>query len=153
MPNPWESFDFDPSVIPVLTAKMRDCKYELGAKAPSLEVQLADIKEIDCSGFVRIITYKASGTILPDGSFMQGRWFEENNFKVSDTASCKLHDGVLRLLWMTPHQGGGVGHIAFCLNAKTYESYGGHGPGSRPFTGASKFQRVSKVFVLAYPKR
>lgn len=147
-----ESLDLDPNDIPIFTGKMKGCKYKLGAKAP-FTAQLADIKEIDCSGFVRLLIHKGCGVVIPDGSFNQGSWFESNHFKVSDTASCKLKDGILRLLWMTPKQGGGIGHIAFCLNGNTYESYGGHGPGSRMFTGLSKFQKVAKVFVLAYPKR
>lgn len=146
-----ETFQLDPLDIPVLTAKMKGCRYRLGAKAPSLDTQLADIDDIDCSGYVRLMVYKACGEVIPDGSYNQGRWFETHHFKESTLANCKLKDGVLRLLWMLPKNGGGVGHIAFCLNGKTYESYGGHGPGSRLFSGLSKFQKVARVFVLAYP--
>jgi len=156
---PWPHLDLDPEHLKELVALMAGCKYKLGAKAPSLDFQLASIKQIDCSGFVRLMIYKltmlsdpfSKGLVIPDGSFNQGEWFEKNNFKPSDTESCKLLDGKLRLLWMTPKQGGGVGHIAFVLNGVTYESYGGHGPGSRKFTGKSNFQKIAKVFVLALP--
>lgn len=146
-----------PSDIPRLAGKMT-AKYKLGAKAPAAYfkagtgVQIKDIPHIDCSGFVRLMVYKACGVLIPDGSWNQGKWFEDNGFKVSTTAACKLKDGVLRLLWMTPAQGGGVGHIAFCLDGRTYESRSGKGVDSRLFTGASHFQKVSKVFVLAYPE-
>lgn len=138
-----------------LTRKMDKCKYELGAKASSAffktprMVQVSSIDEIDCSGFVRLVVWILAGVLLPDGSWKQGEWFEANGFKVSTTEACKLEDNVLRLLWMTPAQGGGVGHIAFCWNGQTFESYGGNGPGSRKFTGDTHFQKVSKVFVLA----
>lgn len=146
-----------PSDIPALAAKMSNCKYSLGAKAPAdyfksgTGVQIKDIKQIDCSGFVRLMIYKACGVLIPDGSWYQGKWFEDQGFKVSTTEACKLKDGVLRLLWMTPTQGSGTGHIAFCLDGRTYESYGGKGVGSRLFSGLSKFQKVSKVFVVAHP--
>jgi hypothetical protein len=146
----WESFDFDPNLIPLYTAKMKGCKYKLGAKASSLDVQLSDVREIDCSGFIRLILHKC-GVKFPDGSYTQGKWLEDNHFKPTTTDACKLKDGVLRIAWMLPKDGGGIGHIAFVLNGKTYESWGGHGVGSRPFTGVSKFQKVSKKFVIAYP--
>ena len=57
MTIPWEVLNIDPNDIPVLTAKMKGCKYRLGAKAKSLGDQLASVDAIDCSGFTRLIVF------------------------------------------------------------------------------------------------
>lgn len=148
---PYETLPIDPQDISVLTAKMKGCKYKLGAKA-KLDAQLADIKQIDCSGFARLMIAKMCGVEIPDGTTHQHRYFSEGHFKPTSTDYCKLSDGVLRVCVMTPAMNGQPwGHICFVLNGKTYESYGGHGVGSRPFTGSTKFQRIADKFVIAYP--
>ncbi len=148
---PYETLEIDPNEIAVLTAKMKGCKYKLGAKA-SFDQQLADIKEIDCSGYFRLLVHKACGEVIPDGTYAQHRYFKNGHFKPTSGDYCKLHDGVLRVCVMTPAMNGQAwGHIAFVLNGRTYESYGGNGPGSRAFTGTSKFQRIADKFVIAYP--
>jgi cell wall-associated NlpC family hydrolase len=149
--EPWESFDFDPNDLPILTAKMRGCKYELGAKAKSLGDQLASIGTIDCSGFHRLMIFKLAGVAIPDGSWNQGEYYRENHFKPSTVDAGKLKDGILRAAILPQQPGPGVGrHIVFILNGRTYESYGGNGPGSRSWTGRG-WQGKCKVFVLAYP--
>lgn len=150
---PWETFeDLDPSDIPIFTAKMKGCKYELGAKA-KLDSQLADVKAIDCSGFTRLLIKKVCGEVIPDGSMAQGKWFIDNNFKESTLEAGLLKDGILRLAWLPQQPGKGVGrHVAFILNGRTYESRGGAGPSSRIWTGKGGWQSKCRVFVLAHPK-
>ncbi|MCC7229270.1 MAG: C40 family peptidase [Fimbriimonadaceae bacterium] len=154
MPNkelPYETLPIEPQDIPVLTGKMKDCKYLLGAKAPFLGVQLADVKEIDCSGYTRLIVSKACGEVIPDGSAKQLEWLIENHFKESTVEAGKLKDGILRMFVLPQQPGKGVGrHVGFILNGRTYESYGGHGPGSRPWSGKG-YQRKCRVFVLSFP--
>jgi hypothetical protein len=149
MPVPWEVLPIEPGDVPALTAKMKGCRYKLGAKAPHLDVQLVDVGEIDCSGFTRLIVYKACGTIIPDGSYFQLKYLEDCRFKESKVAYGLLADNILRMFVLPQQPGIGVGrHVGFILNGKTYESYGGHGPGSRPWTGKG-YQAKCRVFVLA----
>ena len=148
---PWELLPIEPSSIPVLTAKMRGCRYRLGAKADSLDQQLAEIDHIDCSGFTRILVYKACGTVIPDGSWHQREYLRKSRFKQSTVDAGKLKDGMLRMFVLPQQPGPGVGrHVGFILNGMTYESYGGNGPGSRAWTGRG-YQAKCEVFVIAYP--
>ena len=148
---PWELLPIEPGEIPVLTGKMRGCGYRLGAKAPSLDTQLAAIAQIDCSGFTRIIIYKACGEKIPDGSARQLDWLIDSNFKESTVDNGKLLDGMLRIFVLPQQPGPGVGrHVGFILNGMTYESYVGNGPGSRAWTGRG-YQAKCKVYVIAYP--
>jgi hypothetical protein len=100
---------------------------------------------------VRLLVFKACGVVLPDGSWNQGQYLREHGFKVSRPIDCFRRDGYLRVLVMRAKDGR-PGHIAFCLNGRTYESYGGHGPGSRLFTMLTTFQRTATVYVLARGK-
>jgi cell wall-associated NlpC family hydrolase len=133
--------------IPKLTAKM-NAGYRLGAKAKYLGQQLAEIDEIDCSGFVRIIWFKVFDNVIPDGSWHQNNWLVQKGYKPGKKLDCFKKDGKLRILYMAP-KGKKPGHIAFCLNGRTYESYGGNGPGSRLFTGLSPFQAKAIVWEIA----
>ena len=142
----WTAWRADPAKLPPLFAKLK-ARYRLGAKADSLDQQLADVRYIDCSGAFRLIAWKFAGAKLPDGSWHQARWLDDNGFKVSDVASAKLKDGHLRAFQLPPSPGR-VGHIGFVLDGKTYESYGGQGAGSREWNGAG-WQGRCKVWVLA----
>lgn len=151
MPELYETLDIDPHDIPVLTKKLENlgCKYKLGAKASSIDAQFADIRAIDCSGFTRLIVRRCGGPVIPDGSAMQLNWLVDNHFKPSSVEYAKLHDDILRMFVLPQQPGKGVGrHVGFVLNGMTYESYGGHGPGSRPWTGKG-YQAKCRVFVVA----
>lgn len=151
MPEPWETLPIDPNEMPILLGKMAGCEYELGAKANPLDQQLADIKAIDCSGLTKVLIFKACGEIIPDGSANQLAWLKAAHFKPSSIQAGKLKDGILRMFVLPQQPGQGVGrHTGFILNGKTLESYGGHGPGRRSWTGRA-YQSKCQVFVLAYP--
>lgn len=127
-------------------------RYGLGSKAPSLNsVPGTGFKRIDCSGFVRWILYKASGKLftLPDGSVVQHDFIKARNFKRSDTAACELQDGRVRICFLTPKDGGGIGHVLLVLNGLTIESCGGIGPCRREWnTIAHPFMAKMSVYVL-----
>jgi cell wall-associated NlpC family hydrolase len=151
-PTVYPSVPLDEQKIRDLVA---DCvragvRYGLGSKAPSLTaVPGRDFKRIDCSGFVRWVLYQASGKTLnfKDGSVQQHEWIKEHGFKVSDVASGKLKDGRVRIAFLTPTDGGGVGHVVLILNGKTAESCGGIGPCRRDWTGKG-WQKKAHVYIL-----
>ena len=146
---PMPLLPIDPLQIPGFFARF-NAGYRLGAKA-RMSDKPEEVTEIDCSGVVRYAIYRLGGGKIPDGSWHQDRYFSENGYKVSGKYACFLRDNILRLLYM-PAKNGKPGHIAFCLNGRTYESWGGNGPGSRLFTGLSKFQATCKVYVIAQVK-
>lgn len=150
----WPTIDLDPRKISEFTAKMAGASYKLGAKAPKLTAQLGGIDRIDCSGYTRIILYKAGGVTIPDGSASQLTWFREQGFKRSDPQSAKLKDGALRVAVLPQQPGPGVGrHVTFILDGQTFESSPKtKGPGSRKWT-ATGWQSKCVVFVLTPPTR
>lgn len=114
----------------------RGVRYDLGAKAPSghLADFPPDYSRIDCSGFVRaMLAYASAGEIvIPDGSVNQRNWFAARNFKPAAFSNCSELDGRLRICFLAPSDTPErIGHVWLCLNARTLESYGAHGPGSR----------------------
>lgn len=134
----------------VARCRTKHVSYGLGSKAPSLTALPGkDFLRIDCSGFVRWAVYQASYNKLkmPDGSVVQHDWVRKQGYKVSDIASGKLKDGRVRIAFMSPADGGGVGHVALILNGWTLESHGGGGPNRREWTGAG-WQSTAKVYVL-----
>jgi hypothetical protein len=109
--------------------------YEMGAKAPSLTCDSADIAQIDCSGLARYLVAKASGqaVIMPDGSAAQLQWcidsgLERESYQPGATAQ----DNVLRIHFLTAERAAMVGrpgdrHVWFTFNGRTIESHGGGG--------------------------
>ena len=97
-----------------------------------------DFAAIDCSGYVRTLLDYASGGAtdhIPDGSWMEDQWFALTGFAPTEYANGALSDGHLRVAIHHPSGRGGdpVGHIWLVANGHTMESYGGHGPGERPW--------------------
>lgn len=120
--------------------------YGLGAKIVPLSLQGPDLigttekgakaKEVDCSGFVRWALYHATtatgeALAIPDGSATQHEWFEHLGFKTSGYDASLVLDNVIRIGFLTPESGGGIGHVVLALNGKTLESHGSHGPDRR----------------------
>lgn len=141
-------FVFDAYKLPAL---VRDCQlhgvgYTLGAKAEPLAQQASHIMALDCSGFVRWALYHASidwnavhpkeakdyyPLVIPDGSVTQHDWCDTAGMPKGDFSDGNRVDGVLRIAFLTPKDGGGVGHVMLILNGYTLESHGHVGPDRR----------------------
>jgi cell wall-associated NlpC family hydrolase len=122
--------------------------YQLGAKIDPSKLPVT-AKSVDCSGFVRFAIWQCSGIYIPDGSVNQHDWVKLNKFKVSDQASALLNDGVLRIAFLSPVDGGGTGHVVLILNGKTMESHGGKGVDSRAWdVEAHPWMAKCVIYVL-----
>lgn len=132
--------------------------YGLGAKAGLLTAIPPDYEQIDCSGWVRAAVAVATygKTILPDGSVVQHEWCDRVGLKRSNQAALLLPDNYVRICFIAPSSLHPVGHVFLCRNAKTLESYGGNGPGSRSVLvhiSAGILQRLTTaVYVLGRPE-
>lgn len=149
-----------PMALPKLQALTKELEeaqftYGLGAKIEPLSEQFSPGQggEVDCSGYARWAIYHACDQmVVPDGSYVQHDWCNQQGFKVSSPDSCKAHDGVIRWCFLTPDDGGGVGHTLFVCNGTTYESHGGAGPDSRAFDPAiHAWMGKLHVYVIAVP--
>ena len=131
--------------------------YDFGAKDPDPGSGVVDFDKIDCSGDVRtILMYISHGAFndLPDGSAMQNHYFEIKGFKHGDYTAylnnAQLSDGLLRVAIHRPGGRGGdkTGHIWLLINGHSDESYGGHGPGERPWNHQWFLDHVDDIYVL-----
>jgi len=155
---PWHSLPLDPER---LTRYLGACLaqgvgYELGAKAHDLGAVPPDYHAIDCSGWVRAAVAVATNgnpnkapVILPDGSVCQNDWCAAHDLKRSDFAGCRLRDGLTRIAFIRASTERPVGHVYLVRNGRTLESFGGHGPGSRPVTTHVLSAETTDVYVLA----
>jgi len=127
--------------------------YGFGDKDPHPGSGQVDFATIDCSGFVRtLLDYASDGATapMPDGSWQEDSWFAKTGFKPTEYATCALSDGHLRVAIHHPGGRGGdpVGHIWLATNGHTIESYGGHGPGERPWNHPWFIASADDCFVL-----
>jgi hypothetical protein len=78
-------------------------------------------------------------------------WFAHTEFKRTEYTNCVLPDGFLRVAIHRPGGRGGdaTGHIWLVVDGHSVESYGGHGPGERPWNHAWFLEHVDDCFVLA----
>jgi hypothetical protein len=162
MPNPTTLLRVDLAKLHNVFDRMclAGTTYLLGGKAPSLNAEPEDIDRIDCSGFVRYAIYQAgNGFKIPDGSFKQREWCEEQGLhEVADYADINAHMTKNRLFIAFITAGvrgaGRVGHVWLIgdfdpdRGADTMESYGGHGVGSRQWNHPVLVRRVHKVFEI-----
>ena len=135
-------------LVSVVT-NMRTAKveYKLGAKAPSLKSLVSDIKQIDCSGFVRYAMYQATSgaVIMPDGSWNQDDWCRKQGFAaVNYQKTAGTLDHRLRIAFMH----GGIGHVWFVLDGQTIESRGHVGPSRRDWQTPILFNHACKCYLL-----
>jgi len=129
------------------------CRYGLGAKAPSLDCDTSAIHAIDCSGFVRYALYRASGVDIGDGSVQQHDGIELRGFKHSTVADAGRRDGAVRIAFLSPAAGRGIGHVMLVLDGETIESHGGVGPDRRVWDAERyPFMGECAVYVLAPPR-
>lgn len=150
---PWHSLPLDPTRLRRYLASCvaHGVDYRLGAKAGDLLAVPPDYDAVDCSGWVRAAVAVATGgrTILPDGSANQNDWCAAHGLKRSGYAACRLADGLTRIGFIRASPQHPVGHVYLCRNGRTLESWGGHGPGSRPVTAHILAAETTDVYVLA----
>lgn len=154
---PYPTLAVDLSDLVTLTLQMQHqpVTYALGAKAPSLSAPRTAIRQIDCSGFVRYALYHATSAaghpyVLADGSVCQHDEIAARGFKHSSVDAGRLADGALRIAFLSPGDGGGVGHVVLILGGRTLESHGGLGVDRRPWTGEG-WQGRCAVYCLTAP--
>ena len=133
--------------------------YQMGGKCvnltqfpPSFELD-GQPSGVDCSGFVRaILLYACRGGFsgLPDGSYVQDAWFLAQGFPVVPYTDCSCNDNYLRVAIHRPNGRGGdpTGHIWLCTHGHSVESYGGHGPGNRPWNDPLLMSLVDDCYRL-----
>lgn len=126
--------------------------YALGAKAKHLNCLPAEIKAIDCSGFVRYLIHQLTGAILPDGSYHQHDWCKKQGLpKAKYSPDAGGQDQILRIAFITPSKHHPVGHVWLVLNGSTLESHGHTvGPDSRPWNTSVLRKHVGDCYELAY---
>jgi hypothetical protein len=151
----WPTFkleDYEKPVEYCAALEAQGTEYGLGAKADPLGCDLSEIHAIDCSGFVRDGLFRATGRPddfdFPDGSATQHEHCQNIGLKVSTPIDAHNHDNIWRIAFLTPEDGGGIGHVLFVRNGLTYESHGSTGPASRAW-GSAEFMGKMTVYVLA----
>ncbi len=132
--------------------------YRLGAKAPSLHSEPGTFHNIDCSGFARWASFKASNGLfrMPDGSADQHEWCERQGFEKARyrDAGEEGHPNKLFIAFITPQSSPeGVGHVWFLTgdgagHSVTLESHGGCGPDSRPWNYHTLIDQVGACYLL-----
>ena len=121
---------------------LQGIKYRLGGKAPSLNSSPPALESgIDCSGIVRLLLFQSTDGALkiPDGSWNQKDWCQENLEKVPYSRALSPEQNELFIAFITPRVNGAgkIGHVWLIAQrdgdkmGETMESYGGHGIGSR----------------------
>lgn len=131
-------------------------RYGLGAKVPFHgAVPGRDFTEVDCSGFVRELVFRATNPPFnfPDGSVVQREWVERQGFARGSVADAKAQDGAVRIAFLTPQASPShIGHVVMVHDGVTLESHGrpDPGPDSLPWTGQG-WQASAQVFVLTPP--
>ena len=83
-----------------------------------------------------------------DGSVVQREHVQEKGYQHGTPADGLLRDGVVRIAFLRPQDvASGIGHVVLVHDAKTFESHGGVGPDSRPWTNTG-WQAKTLVYVL-----
>ncbi|MGL4420914.1 MAG: hypothetical protein ACRCZF_09645 [Gemmataceae bacterium] len=125
-------------------------KYGFGSKA-ALNAKAADIKAIDCSGYVRWFLYQGTnGTLrIPDGSWVQKDWCEKQGLQeqVYANDACKL-DQIVRIAFL-PSVNGHAGHVWLLYGGMTIESHGSKGPNRRSWDTPVLKNSVNACFAIA----
>ena len=153
-PWPTAALDADALAGYLRACEARGVGYTLGAKADDHGRDLLQnpprYGAIDCSGWVRAAVGVATGgtLILPDGSVCQNEWCGRQGLKRSDREALSLRDGRTRIAFIRPSTAHPVGHVFLARDGRTLESYGGHGPGSRPVTTPVLSRETTDVYVL-----
>lgn len=130
-------------------ARRKGIGYRLGAKAADIGCIPGPGKQIDCSGWMRVLLRRAANAIIPDGSWLQREWCESQGFKKSvyTKDGAGLKDGRVRIAFIRPKQGR-AGHVWLVWMGGTFESYYRNGPGRRPWDTKTLKARCTDVYVL-----
>lgn len=130
---------------------IRKIIYRLGAKARFGAKPGTDFKAIDCSGFVRWILNGCTDPPLqmPDGSWRQRVWCQNQGFKRVPYDECGRMDSRLRIAFIDPTSDE-AGHAWLVVNGQTIESRGGRGP-SRRLWDTPVLKGARFCFVLTDP--
>jgi len=125
--------------------------YGLGKKVPKHgAVPGTDFTKVDCSGFIREAIWRATAPHqdFPDGSVVQRELVEAKGYRHGTSADGLLRDGAVRIAFLRPQDvASGIGHVVLIHDATTFESHGGVGPDSRPWTNTG-WQAKTLVYVL-----
>lgn len=148
----WPTLPIDKALLLTLVERtvQPGNQYGFGDKVPvNADSSYVRDHPVDCSGYVRWLVNRSTRAecLIPDGSAVQHDWVRETGFKKSSSDSCFKNDGVVRIVFLSPSAGGGIGHVALVLDGETMESHGGTGPDQRPWTGKG-WQGRSSVYVL-----
>jgi hypothetical protein len=157
---PYPSLALDAIRLVACVARCRAAAvgYGLGAKAAAgdSEPGARGFLRIDCSGFVGWTLCQATAGRFPDllgrGSVEQHDWIAAHGFKTSSVPAGPLHDGAVRIAFLSPAAGGGIGHVMLLLDGQTIESHGGVGPDRRAWDVAQHpFMAHCALYVLTPP--
>lgn len=140
--------------------ELRGIRYGLGSKAKSLTQDSHTISRIDCSGYVRYLIAKATNQklILPDGSWNQRDWCENNGLHRLQKYSDVVYGDKSRLFiaFITPHinGAGSIGHVWLVARVDgdnvpdTIESHGGKGVDTRAWNHLTLRRQCAACFEL-----
>ncbi len=129
--------------LPAILPEFADWHYALGSKVDPLSQQgryivgTPDPRGIDCSGYALYELYHLTeGAVSLDpettNSAALHQWFIDQGYEPCQTSDGHLQDGRVRFWFLTPAQGGGIGHVLCTCDGVCYESHGSKGPdGSR----------------------
>jgi len=128
----------------------RRVPYVWGGKSPSLGCDSNEITGLDCSGLSRWMAYRATDGALtiPEGSENQHQWCIDHGLPKADYHGIGEHGaGRLFICFEDPTP---TGHVWFVdgTTKGTLESYGHHGPGSRPYDLDMFFRIVDACFEI-----
>lgn len=127
-----------------------DVRYKLGAKA-RLTADIDSIRAVDCSGLIRFLVYRATdGLVIPDGSWIQKEWLQKRDPGTGVITQVKYSEVFNKpdsfyIATLDP-KGGKAGHIWGINDRYTVESYGGVGPGERPWDTPFLKREVDSCF-------
>lgn len=149
---PW--LDLDPQKIVALTSSLigAGVTYGLGSKIVPISLQAPQLQraKVDCSGFVDWCCWHAGATEVPDGSVSEHDWVKAQGFKPCDLGDVANKDGAVRIAFLSPEDGGGVGHVMLIVDGRTCESHGGVGVDRRVWLSKPFMQKCS-AYVLTPP--
>lgn len=142
------------NLVELMDATFLHHSYRMGSK-PRLGSSAGQWTRTDCSGYIRWLLHGCTkpAVKLPEGSVEQREWCEQHALKATSPsykANGGLLDDILRIAFIRPTKRK-AGHVWLVINGRTIESYGGHGPGRRPWDTKVLLKNVDGCYVLTGP--